>query len=351
MSAREAPVIDDLSGGLSPDKDLVLPARPDNPEMRESTSIWLFADDGSFGLPRIGIEAEAKCWDDRMFQCNIAFADGRVLVGPGRGAPPSPIGADGRATVLGAGPLVFECIEPFKRWTVAFDGDAVDGHVAQQIAKTLDPDRRAPVKFAFEMEMATPAWVQDNSAVDMSKLSAAERADAESMGIGYRFEHLFRAHGSVTVDGQTRSITGTGLRIHRQSARPLGGFRGHCWQSALFPDGRAFGYIAYPPRDDGTIAYNEGYIWDGARMIPAKVVDAPWLRRIVPMGDDVSLVLESELGLTRIKGITTLSTFRVGNADIGGLNLQQSGVHYEWDGQFAYGMIERSAHESLTVIE
>jgi hypothetical protein len=35
---------------------------------------------------------------------------------------------------------------------------------------------------------------------------------------------------------------------------------------------------------------------------------------------------------------------------MGGLNLQQSGVLYDWDGQQAYGMIERSAHESLTTI-
>ena len=43
-------------------------------------------------------------------------------------------------------------------------------------------------------------------------------------------------------------------------------------------------------------------------------------------------------------------TVRFANPDIWGLNLQQSGVLYDWDGQKAYGMIERSAHESQTVI-
>lgn len=339
-----------LANGLALEKDLVFPSCPDDPEMRESTSVWLFADDGSFGLPRVGIEAEAKNWEDRMYQCNIAFADGRVLIGPGRGPVPSAIGDDGRPTILGAGPLTFHCIEPFKRWRMTFDGDAADGHVTHQMAQSLDSRKRTKVQFDIELEMATPAWIQDNSQVDMSKMSEAERADAESMGIGYRFEHLFRSKGSFTVDGQTRHFTGSGLRIHRQSARPLAGFRGHCWQTALFPDGRAFGYIAYPPREDGTVTYNEGYIWDGKRMIAAKVKDAPWLRRITAMDDDVSLVLESELGLTRISGSTKLSTCRVGNPDIGGLNLQQSGVHYEWDGMQAYGMIERSAHESVTEI-
>ena len=249
--------------------------------------------------------------------------------------------------VIGAGPLVFQCIEPFKRWTASFDGDAADGHVADQIGGTLDQTRRSTVRMQIEMVMATPAWVQENTSLDLPKLSEAARADAESMGIGYRFEHLFRAHGSLEVDGVSRTFRGTGLRIHRQSARPLGGFRGHCWQSCLFPGGNAFGYIAYPPRDDGSVTYNEGYLYLDGRMIPARVTDAPWLRRIVPSGDDVSLTLESELGATRIEGTTVLSTFRIGNPDIGGLNLQQSGVLYKWDGEQAYGMIERSDQASL----
>jgi hypothetical protein len=86
------------------------------------------------------------------------------------------------------------------------------------------------------------------------------------------------------------------------------------------------------------------------RLIPARIVSAPFLRRIVFEGDDASVELESELGRTRIAGVTALSTFRVGNPDIGGLNLQQGGARFTWDGQSAYGMVERSSHESLTRI-
>ncbi len=336
-----------LSGGLALDKDYVFPICPDDPDMRESTSLWFIEENGLFGFPRTGIEAEAKCWDDRMFQANMAFADGRVLIGPGRGPAPSPFDAQGKPAIIGAGPLVFQCIEPFKRWTARFDGDAADGHVSDQIAGALDQTHRSPVRFEIEMDMATPAWVQDNSATDLSKLSDAERADAESMGIGYRFEHLFRATGTFEVDGINRPFKGTGLRIHRQSARPLGGFRGHCWQSCLFPSGKAFGYIAYPPREDGTVTFNEGYLYQDGRMIPARVVNAPWLRRVVPNGDNVSVTLESELGLTRIEGETVLSTFRIGNPDIGGMHLQQSGVRYTWGNETAYGMIERSDQTNL----
>jgi prepilin-type processing-associated H-X9-DG protein len=340
-------MVPEFSSGLAAEKDHVFPSCPADPEMRESVSLWFIEENGAFGIPRTGIEAEAKCWDDRMFQANMAFADGRVLIGPGRGAVPSPIDADGRPTIIGAGPLTFQCIDPFRRWTAHFDGDAADGQVTDQMAGRLDATRRTRVKFTVDMEMATPAWVQDNSATDLSKMTAAEKADAESMGIGYRFEHLFRATGTFEVDGVSRDFRGTGLRIHRQSARPLGGFRGHCWQSCLFPGGKAFGYIAYPPRDDGSVTYNDGYIYQDGRMIVARVVDAPWLRRIVPSGDDVSLTLESELGLTRIAGVTVLSTFRIGNPDLGGMHLQQSGVRYIWGDETAYGMIERSDQVSL----
>lgn len=327
------------TAGLAPELDLVFPACPDDPRMRESVSLWFFESNGRFAAPRIGIEAEASTWGDRLFQANFAAEGGRVLVGPGKGPVPPAIDSDGRPTIIGAGPVTFRCIVPFERWTARFDGSAADGRVEEQIAGTLDPQRRSPIAFEIAMEMAAPAWGQ---------VMAGDSDEAAFMGIGYRFEQLFRAKGTLTLDGGTRPIEGTGLRIHRQSIRQLEGFSGHCWQSALFPDGRAFGYIAYPPRDDGQPSYNQGYIWDGAHMVAARVVEAPWLRNIVPQDDDVSLVLESELGLTRIAGRTKLSTFRVGNPDMGGLNLQQSGALYEWDGRQAYGMIERSAHHSLT---
>jgi hypothetical protein len=100
-------------------------------------------------------------------------------------------------------------------------------------------------------------------------------------------------------------------------------------------------------RSDGS-QFNEAFIYQDGRMYPARATKIPWLRRIVGERDDCSLELQSELGTTTIQAVTALSTFRVGNPDIGGLNLNQGGARYTWDGQTAYGMIERSSHESLT---
>src|SRR5689334_20809510 len=114
------------------------------------------------------------------------------------------------------------------------------------------------------------------------------------------------AGGCISVDAPTPG----GLRIRRQGVRRLEGFWGHCWQSALFPSGRAFGYIAYPPRPDGKPTFNEGYLYLGrdGDLIPARVVEAPWLTRLEPRGEDVSVVLETAEGTERIEGETVLST-------------------------------------------
>ena len=68
------------------------------------------------------------------------------------------------------------------------------------------------------------------------------------------------------------------------------------------------------------------------------------------MVDDVSFELVSELGVTRIAGVSALGIIKVGSPDTMGLTLQQGGARYSWDGQSAYGMIERSSLVENTVV-
>jgi hypothetical protein len=193
--------------------------------------------------------------------------------------------------------------------------------------------------------MAAPAWTQDYRAERLAGMSEQQRTDAGLMGYGYRIEQLFRGEGTLTLDGVTRDFKAVGSRIHRQSVRPMAAFRGHCWQSCLFPDGRAFGYIAYPLREGESEAerHNIGYVVQDGRLYPAKARKIPFLRRIMPCGDDVSVEIESEHGVWQIAGSTELCTFHMGNPGTNGFNNQQSGVCYSFDGMEAYGMIERSS--------
>jgi len=173
-------------------------------------------------------------------------------------------------------------------------------------------------------------------------MSEADALEAAYMGIGWRYERLFRATGTFEVDGVKRVFKGSGIQVKRQSVRPMGGFRGHCWQSALFPDGRGFSYVTYPPRENGAAAFNDAFIYQDGKMYSAKVTKNPWLERITTDGEDVSLELQSELGTTKIKGVSAFTTYLRGNTELQGLDLYQGGALYEWDGVKAYGMLERS---------
>jgi hypothetical protein len=216
--------------------------------------------------------------------------------------------------------------------------------VKAQIAQAVDPSRKVPLRYEAELTMAAPPNIQDIHPGTFFTWGKGKQRDAVSVGLGLRFEQMLLGEGELEVDGSRRSFRLVGSRIKRRSVRTDGlMLRGHCWQAAFFPDGRAFGYEARPVHDDGFEPWNEGLIYQDGRMYRAHAVNPPWLSQIVEAGDDVSVELHSELGITRITGSSALSTFRVATHDLWGLNLHQGGARYSWDDQTAYGMIERSA--------
>jgi hypothetical protein len=334
-------------GGLAPHYDYMLTERPEDPAMRESASIWLFEENGEFAFPRQGIEAIGASWDHHRYDCNFAFADGRVLYdGVGDAASHSPIGPDGRATILGSGGFRMECIEPYHRWRVTYRGNPILTTSADNAAGRTGPGKRIPVSYEVDITMVTPCWVQDYTPERLVGLSEREMDDARSMGLGYRMAHQFRGEGELTVDGEKRSFSCVGNRVHRQSVRPLEGFRGHCWQTAVFPDGRAFGVITYPPGPDGS-TYNEGYVYIDGRMHPAVAKRVPWLDELIPEGEDMSLELEYDGKTASISGVGCLNSYKSGIAEMPGFSLNQGGAKYNWDGQTAYGMVERSVLKDI----
>src|SRR3990172_6172833 len=116
----------DLTGGPDAEREYVFPECPDEDGMRDAVNMWVSDDRGSVGLPRFAVEALAPRWDRHDLQVNVALADGRVF--RLRDAFPSlpTTGPDGRASVFGAGPLVFRCLEPFRAWTAEFEGAAIE---------------------------------------------------------------------------------------------------------------------------------------------------------------------------------------------------------------------------------
>jgi hypothetical protein len=334
----------DLTGGLAASREHVFAQCPELPGMRDAVNMWVSDDRGVVGLPRFAVEALAPGWDRHDLSVNIAYPDGRVLNVRDSGEAHPATGPEGLPTVFGAGPLQFRCVEPFKRWDVAFKGSAEEMTTQAQMNGALPGQgRRIAVEFYIETTMAVPPWIQGTMSEEAARLLNSG-VEGDLMG-GERFEQLFRAKGQLRVGRDVHEFAGSGLRIRRQGVRNIQEFWGHCWQSALFPSGRAFGYNAYPPRDDGQLTYNEGYIFDGdGDLIPARVVQAPWLSQLTPYGDDVSLVLETARGEVAIEGETFVSTFAMGRPELppNFPVLQQTGVRYRWDGEETYGMMERS---------
>lgn len=332
----------DLTGGLDPEREFVFASQPDDPEVRESVNVWVWSDGDAYGFPRIGIEAVADQWDTHDIQVNIALGDGRVLTMFEPGAVHDPAGADGRPRLLGAGPLSFELVEPFRHWRMCLDGTATGTTVTDQLSGWSRGGDGTPVPVALDLDIrgAVPPW-EPGTLLEEAAHVLATQEEGALMG-GPRFEQLSTVSGTVRIGDEQHRLDGGGLRIRRQGVRLLAEFRGHAWQSALFPDGRAFGYIAYPPREDGRPTFNEGYLFDGdGPLVAARVVRAPWLERLQPRGEDVSVVLETERGTTTISGETALSTFTI-LGPLEGFKLQQAIVRYTWDGQEVNGMMERS---------
>jgi hypothetical protein len=331
----------DLTGGLEIERDHVYAERP-GPDVRDAVNIWLEEENGEFAM-RIGVEALAEEWAAHEIWLDIAYPDGRVVSARERGETHPAIGPEGKPTILGSGPLEFRCVEPFRLWTIRFASHPVTELTAAQLIADAYPEQPPlrTVAFGIDMRPAVPPLVAGTLTAASAELMSGEQGSF----ISPRFEQLCRVEGFLEIDGRRRSFKGQALRVKRQGVRKFEGFWGHCWQSALFPSGRAFGYNAFPPRADGKPSFNEGFVFDGdGALKPARAVQIPWMRKLYIGGEEVPLVLETADGLVSIKGVTFVNCRSRGSSVLPPSFpvVQQAHARYWWDGEEACGMIERS---------
>lgn len=340
----------DLTSGLPPARDLYLASPPADPDCRESASLWVFDEAGRFGFPRICVEAISKSWSTHGLQVNLAFPDGRVLVSHGSAAAHPGNGADNLSPTFGAGPLQFTTIDPFGHLNVRYDGEMRETTVANQMrGEPLGPTRH--VRFEIKCTISAPPWVPGTMSLD-ARRRMASGGEANAMG-GERYEQLLRAKGHLSIaDDFNESFSGSGLRIHRVGSRNTSTMPGHCWQSALFPSGKGFGFIAFPADDEKSTGYNEGYIFDGRNMIGARATVIPWIREFAGAAGKAALQLETEAGEIveigcELSGATCIPQ---GEPMFGDwphhpkarLFYHQGCARYQWGEEQAFGMIERS---------
>jgi hypothetical protein len=337
----------DFTGGVDIQREYVLAQCPAIAQTRDAVNVWIENRDSAFGM-RIGIEALAPGWDAHEFWLDIAFADGRVISAREFGKTHPAIGPEGLPTIRAAGPLWFRCTEPFRTWTVSFKDRAPTISTLDLINGTIPTEPAlVDVEFEIEMTMAAPPWVPGSLLAEAGQIL---NSGIQGEYMSPRYEQLFRAAGTMCVGGERFTVNANGLRIRRQGVRKFEGFWGHCWQSALFPSGRAFGYNAYPPRADGKPSYNEGYVFDGDGVLkPARAVEIPWMTRLVPSGDPVPLVLQTADGFVSIAGETFVNTRSRGGVTALPHDfpiVQQAHARYSWNGEETVGMVERSTPPS-----
>lgn len=330
----------DLTAGLDPGFEFFAAERPADPRVRDSATLWIMDAGGEIAFPRVTFDAIGEDWDRPWVQLNFVDRGGRTLrlwsQEPGHQARD----AQGRPAIRGAGPLRFQCIEPFRRWTMEFEGQACASTTARQMAG--EPDSAlVDLAFRFEAEMVAPPWLMGGMTAEAAQSMKA--GDAGALMGGLRYEQLCRIKGTVRVDGESHTIEGTGMRVRRQGVRNMGAAMGHCQHSALFPSGRAFGAIVMASGPESPEAFNEAFlIASDGRRIPARIVKAPWMTRLVEKGDDASLVLDSAEGTVRIEGEVLTSLFDHHLFEMAETSvLHQGTARYVWDGEEAIGLIER----------
>ncbi len=330
----------DLTGGLDPLFEYFQPNRPDDPEMRDSATLWIMDAQGRIAFPRVTFDAIGADWETPWVQLNGVTKGGRTLrlwsMEPGSAG----LDQTGHAATRGAGPLQFRCVEPFQRWELTFDGSVRQSTTAGEVVGSR-VTAEVPLSLHVVAEMAAPPWLMGG--VTPQAAQAMRSGEARALMGGVRYEQLCRVNGKAVLDGREYPIEGTGMRVRRQGVRNMGAAIGHCQHSALFPSGKAFGAIIMAAGPEGPETFNEAFaILPDGRKIAARITRAPWMTRLVENGDDASLTLETEVGEIRIEGRLLSSLFDHHDFEMADTSiLHQGTARYVWDGEEAIGLIER----------
>ena len=149
----------DLTGGLPQRREHFFTERPDDPEMRDSASMWIFDDRGEIAIPGSASRRWRKTGTRTTSSSNVCLADGRVFRAREPGTPHSPLDAAGRPRASRHRPVEFRCITPYQAWTVTYRG-AADATTTARLIAGDDQVTRTDLEFHVETTMAVPPWEQ-----------------------------------------------------------------------------------------------------------------------------------------------------------------------------------------------
>ncbi|MEZ0366043.1 hypothetical protein ACAG26_20415 [Mycobacterium sp. pUA109] len=251
--------------------------------------------------------------------------DGQLVVS--KAVTPCPGGA------LGTGNLTLTCREPMREWALRFVGvGRPTSRTALGQGRLVDAEV-VPLEIDLSFTGLTPVW-------DLGAMGSLGDTHYEQHG---------RFTGTITAADRRHGIDASGYRDHSTGTRDLAGLGGHVWTHALFPSGRAFcAFRAFAP--DGTVVVNDGILIEGDQLTPVSPVDVPVLTDPLGGPDSGAITLEGHNPITATVlhsvpiSLGEPNDFYLGyDADLGRKVMVDCPARFEWNGEMAFGWLERSA--------
>lgn len=247
-----------------------------------------------------------------------------------------------------AGPnLRFECLEPFRRWRVTFDGVCVRTPYDEMLSGLARDRAHERVTFELDAECVTPIWDAHASATS----GRGGGSMAEQVWASEHYQQLLRITGQVQLEDRTIDVDTTGVRDHSRGPRGAGMERwgGHTLIHVLFPSGRAVA-VQRMWSPDGDVTLDTAYVLVDGQIRYCDVLELPQLETIQLSGDKLRLVLRSEAGEHRFEGEMMKTTFSTpfGGLCVGADTSGPIGVfgfghaRWTWEDEDGYGLTERS---------
>jgi hypothetical protein len=260
----------------------------------------------------------------------LVLPDGTLLAAEGQGRR-------SRGRIAGADGFECECVVPFFRWQLRYRG-SMQRIAASDRLQGAARGEPVDVELAIDASAATPAWNVEG--------------DWGEPPPSLRYHQLCQIAGDLRIGSNTVALRGTAFRSHSRRLRELGGFAGHSLANALFPSGRAFGFMRF--LDAGAApARGRGFVMQDGRMVDADVVVTPMLESAQTGGEPLRIELRSEFGHAVVTGETIACAFKSygsGGRRLGlhpsmapGFVLGTAWATFEWDRERAGGVIERAA--------
>lgn len=204
---------DPFALGLRPDQDhLLLGPHPEDEMAAETMNVWVYDGERNTGF---NIHAQMQNGEMRA-PVTIFLPDGRILRirsdDPARFTDPARPHAQR---------VRYECQQPFRRWSFAFDDLPVWVTDKDELAggAIADETPTTSVSLVAQGTMLSPAWVQGGLLTEAWQALANRKADWIAAhtrqglsGEAFRFEQTMLCEGEIRFEGAIYPFKGYGLR-------------------------------------------------------------------------------------------------------------------------------------------